>query len=824
MKRRTSSRRILAAIMCIIMVVGMLPITLSAAKDKYQSYEISSVALSGVEAPIAGETFDFTVDENSQKYNVVKVAWKQQYSSKYITSETSRASVGITYELHVILEVATTEHYFKTNSGRVSAVTGTVNGATANVNNSIDSSLYSTNASKYEFDSVYKKYVTVVYAFPEVESIPVESFNVVVKKPEVGAAPATKVTIDTVNGRENHGYINVDNIEWTKQTGGDVDTFEFGETYILKLTLSALYGREFVPDPTNILSTKDNPMPKVNVTVNGESASAFPISGVPVESTIQVHKVFSLTTAKKLNEINIEGISAPKTGDFPSYVAICPTGVDLAVNDTGTSLNGITWIEGGSSAVPTSGYSFLANTPYIVKIELKTEKGYEFNNPTVKIAGKTATNVEWTKDKLTATYEFASTGNNIIKSVAITGIDLPEIDKSPDYKADLTHSSYELDGTVDRFFSDGVMWYNEDKKSGMYVGAEKFEENKTYTVQIGLIAKDGYDFAYENGVSKVSATVNGKIAKVSARSEFELFVEYTFPALTKAPHTCSLTKVDEVKVSCETDGQKAYYTCKECGKCYEDSKGTKQISDIHTWGITEAKGHNYGTTWGYKDALVHAHTCKTCGKPGPSAAHSGGNATCKALAKCSECRQAYGYYGAHKFNSKNKCTLCGYVLPFTDVKNTDYYIDAVAWALQNGITTGMSATEFGPKLTCTRGQVVTFLWRAAGKPEPTTKVNPFTDVKESDYFYKAVLWAVESGITNGTSATKFTPDQTCSTAHIITFLYRTIHEGKDGWYKEAADWAKKNDLLTESGLTVDPAVPCPRGAVVTFMSKVYFFN
>ena len=112
--------------------------------------------------------------------------------------------------------------------------------------------------------------------------------------------------------------------------------------------------------------------------------------------------------------------------------------------------------------------------------------------------------------------------------------------------------------------------------------------------------------------------------------------------------------------------------------------------------------------------------------------------------------------------------------PFTDVKKSDYYYDAVIWAVENGITSGTSATKFSPNATCTRGQVVTFLWRAEGEPD-ASGTNPFSDVKSSDYFYKAVLWAVEEGITAGTSATKFSPNAACTRGQIVTFLYRAEH-------------------------------------------------
>ena len=185
--------------------------------------------------------------------------------------------------------------------------------------------------------------------------------------------------------------------------------------------------------------------------------------------------------------------------------------------------------------------------------------------------------------------------------------------------------------------------------------------------------------------------------------------------------------------------------------------------------------------------------------------------------------------GNHVFDANGRCKTCGYNKsgenPFTDVKASDYYFEAVLWALEEQVTVGTSATTFSPTATCTRGQVVTFLWRAAGCPEPKASpfadANAFTDVKTTDYYYKPVLWAVEKGITVGTSATKFSPNDTCSSAHIITFLYRAMGIGTNGWYEAARDWAKGADLLGKTGLSVTPAEPCPRSAVVTFLYRFY---
>ncbi len=112
--------------------------------------------------------------------------------------------------------------------------------------------------------------------------------------------------------------------------------------------------------------------------------------------------------------------------------------------------------------------------------------------------------------------------------------------------------------------------------------------------------------------------------------------------------------------------------------------------------------------------------------------------------------------------------------PFTDVAEGKYYYNPVLWAVREGITTGMTPTQFGPNQQCTRAQIVTFLWRTVGKPSPTGTGCPFSDVNADDYFYDAVMWAVEKGITTGTNATSFSPDKFCTRGQIVTFLYRYI--------------------------------------------------
>ena len=169
---------------------------------------------------------------------------------------------------------------------------------------------------------------------------------------------------------------------------------------------------------------------------------------------------------------------------------------------------------------------------------------------------------------------------------------------------------------------------------------------------------------------------------------------------------------------------------------------------------------------------------------------------------------------------------------FTDVKAGAYYEDAVKWAVDKAVTSGKTVTTFAPNESCTRAQAVTFLWRAAGSPEPTATEMTFTDVKADSYYYKAVLWAVENKITSGMSDTLFAPDAVCSRSQIVTFLYRMQNspESKaenpftdvkaDAYYANAVLWAVENGVTTgASATTFDPAGNCTRGQIVTFLYR-----
>ena len=284
--------------------------------------------------------------------------------------------------------------------------------------------------------------------------------------------------------------------------------------------------------------------------------------------------------------------------------------------------------------------------------------------------------------------------------------------------------------------------------------------------------------------------------------------------------------------------------CKYCDHNYTTTSGFP----VHTWD----EGHvGLEPTCTQKGEFVY--TCTLCQKERTEKIAANGHnwqettvpATCTEdgyyLRSCPDCGEEFRngtiFAPGHRWD-KGRCTRCGatdpgYVPenPFTDVKETDYFLEPVLWAVDKGITAGTSSTTFSPDNPCTRAQVVTFLWRAMGKPEPETAENPFADVAPADYFYKAVLWALEEGITSGTSATTFAPSSPCTRDQVVTFLWRAMGkpasaQGDDpftdvaegAYFYEPVLWAVEQGITAgTSATTFSPGNPCTRAQVVTFL-------
>jgi hypothetical protein len=175
-------------------------------------------------------------------------------------------------------------------------------------------------------------------------------------------------------------------------------------------------------------------------------------------------------------------------------------------------------------------------------------------------------------------------------------------------------------------------------------------------------------------------------------------------------------------------------------------------------------------------------------------------------------------------------------LPFTDVESDAYYADAVAWAIEQGITTGTSATTFSPDEPCTRAEIVTFLWRLAGSPDMSGVDSPFNDLDPDDYYYHAVLWGIENGVVQGLTPTTFGGDVIVSRAQAVTFQWRAAGSPDatgqtftdvdyDEYYGDAVSWAVSTGVSTgTSATTFSPDSVCTRAQIVTFLYRHYVLN
>ncbi len=283
------------------------------------------------------------------------------------------------------------------------------------------------------------------------------------------------------------------------------------------------------------------------------------------------------------------------------------------------------------------------------------------------------------------------------------------------------------------------------------------------------------------------------------------------------PHSNAVYYADKA-ASCLEAGNRSYYYCEACQSYFADAELTVPLTMEE---ILLPAGHNYAT----------AVVLPTCTESGYT------------IHICTVCGDNYTEEATlplgHEF-ADGLCVVCGaedpdYVIPnpFTDVIEGEYFYEPVLWAVAEGITTGMTATTFVPTDPCTRGQIVTFLWRAHGCPEPTLTDNPFTDVSSSAYYYKAVLWAVEEGITTGMSATEFRPESTCTRGQVATFLWRARQKpapsgsenpftdiSPNTYYYNAVLWAVEEGITLGTGHgKFSPDDNCTRGQIVTFLYR-----
>ena len=508
-----------------------------------------------------------------------------------------------------------------------------------------------------------KNEVDVIYFFDckneVVESVEVDDINA----PKDGSLPDYRGTIydPAVSFKAVNNTFTQNGISWFNVTDNwsmtPNDKFEAGKEY--KVSISLVPARdEYEFDVTEgFLNGKD-----CTVTKNG--------SEVILEYTFSL----GLNTVSK---VEVEGISAPKTGEVPSYVAIARGDMDLKdVNDTYFS-GGIAWYDKTAGKyLPKRSGVFEAGHEYLVELYLVPEDGAEFDgNAKATVNGKKANIVTASKSEFYITYAFEALGEEVLtesvvlKEAGVKNITEPKAGEAPDYDAKLEGTGYVLSDDKDRDTKNGITWRNETAGKPMLVGIDKFEAGNTYSVSVMLKAEDGYVFDVDD------ATINGEDADVDGRDETEAILFYEFDKLPAA-------EVPVVPVVPETP----------------------VVPEVP---VTP-----------------------------PAAPQKQSN--------------------------------------FTDVKAGAYYETPVQWAVENGITSGTSETEFSPNMTCSQAHILTFLWRSVGKPA-TEMASPYSNpnVNEGKYYYTPFVWAWEKGMV---SNVKHDPNAPCSRADVVSYLWKL--EGK----------------------------------------------
>ena len=302
-------------------------------------------------------------------------------------------------------------------------------------------------------------------------------------------------------------------------------------------------------------------------------------------------------------------------------------------------------------------------------------------------------------------------------------------------------------------------------------------------------------------------------------------------------HT-DLKHIDAKAATAAAEGNIEYWYCEACGKYFSDNAATKEITQAET---VIPKRQSSGSNYSYYTIKATAGTGGAISPSGNVSVRGGRDQTFTitpdqgyTVSDVKIDGESVGAVTSYSFENVRKAHTIAVsfatIKIFVDVPAGSYYEDAVDWAVENGITQGTDDTHFSPDGICTRAQAVTFLWRAAGSPKPETRAMPFTDVPVGSYYYDAVLWAVENGITKGTSNTTFSPNMTCSRAQIVAFLWRSEKSPAAGtanpfadvkstaYYAGAVLWAVREDITKgTTSTTFSPDADCSRAQIVTFL-------
>lgn len=698
MKKIAHFRRVFAAAIAILLI-SCLSVSVFAAKENFQT--CSYIGIRNCDGPVAGDHPDFNVTPYSPgQYEILSVNW---YEDSVAAQNSLSSASTFEYDTVYIVEFevhAKDAYTFTTDSNGYTTVTADVGSGAGS--GEYDASVMNV----YGKDNT--KYLTVRCTFPATErNVTIIDFVEItdIVEPYAGDIPSTAVSVSS----DGNGAI-VQNIYWfdsgTQMTGNA--KFVEGKTYTVQLILIHRQGYEFAVDPNHVLASPGKPFTAVTATINGKTATVLPDNTRgDAYSHIAVAVTFTCKPSRQITHVEITDVTEPKTGEEPNYFVSCGDSTYERYDISNVYYAyGVGWLDGQGNLVRRNEDRFLPSTAYTVSVTLKPTGNYvfaadEYDRPlvTATVNGKEAEVQKATIEAgcITITYRFRKTEPLEVSKVEVNDIDAPEEGEYPDYTMTLGDTTYApLSSIDDNATQNSISWFDRTANKYMKVGVDKFIGGHEYALFIALETTGNYTFKYDakTDAYTVTAKINGKTASVDACDENVAEISFDFTCEKKV-HICSPQKIEEVKATCAAEGKKAHYFCQECGKYFEDSKCTKEITNIDAWGVIakpdhtggkatcsekakcktcgasygELAAHNYGTAWDYKDAIGHAHKCKTCGAPGSLEPHSGGSAKCGEFAKCAACKAEYGEEKPHQWSktpeyigSKGhafKCTVCG---------------------------------------------------------------------------------------------------------------------------------------------------------------------
>ena len=513
---------------------------------------------------------------------------------------------------------------------------------------------------------------------------------------------------------------------------GPGDRFKAGKFYRLSVDLVAAHGNEFA------IRDEGQIVPDVSATVNGKKAAVLKAYEQDPSEYITVQYDFG-RCPETVDSVALN-VKAPEDGEEINYSVTCDEDSCYAVGGNSNYTDFRQWYEsedGEHWRVMDPGETFRGNYYYRFVTDIRTNSGYAFAtyddgtrivpDVTATVNGGTAKVTKaYEQDPsrhITVEYNFGICNDSVIEMVMVEDLTIPVAGQKPDYSAIVLGNGYHIDTTKEVYYDDymhgqklyyirnGIGWYDLTEEDWIYEN-ETFIEGHKYEVVVYLLTEEGYNFTnYHDHDAFPIAIVNGEVGYVN---------EDWSDAWSARVYQTFVAEADPM-----------VFTDVPLGSFYYESVLWAVENGITT-GAT-------ATTFNPNGQCLRAHVVtflhRAAGSPVPPTDQN----------------------------------------PFTDVKETDFFYKPVLWAVSRGITNGVSGDVFGSYVVCNRAQVVTFLWRAMGSPEPETSGNPFVDVDKDDFFYKPVIWAVENGITNGVDANHFGPNVPCNRAQVVTFLYRTYN-------------------------------------------------